>query len=194
MGVGWTPAQRPAPPPLTVEARAFRAGGREALSALPVMLKLVTKWSGQHHLDCFKYYYSSAPRSVCSHIFEAGSRNCSSLCHGYSLVIMPLTSSTWWGFNLYKSAHRRRLRTGSMSHEEELKVLDYAQWWNHYYMVSFDCFPSFLHFLTSPIIFCLKFFHRPKAGWGLGWGRTIASCSVSDSVSTARSCRATHSS
>ena len=127
MGVGWTPAQRPAPPPLTVEARAFRAGGREALSALPVMLKLVTQWSGQHHLDCFKYYYSSAPRSVCSHIFEAGSRNCSSLCHGYSLVIMPLTSSTWWGFNLYKSAHRRRLRTGSMSHEEELKVLDYAQ-------------------------------------------------------------------
>ena len=36
--------------------------------------------------------------SPCSHIFEANSRNCGSLCHGYSLVIMYLTSSTWWEF------------------------------------------------------------------------------------------------
>ena len=36
--------------------------------------------------------------SVCSHFFEFNSQNCDSLCHGYSLVIIQLTSSTWWGF------------------------------------------------------------------------------------------------
>ena len=30
--------------------------------------------------------------------FEASSQNCGSLCHGYSLVIMQVTSLTWWGF------------------------------------------------------------------------------------------------
>ena len=32
------------------------------------------------------------------HFFEANSQNCGSLCHGYSLIIMKLTSPTWWGF------------------------------------------------------------------------------------------------
>ena len=29
---------------------------------------------------------------------------------GYSLVIIQLTSSTWWGFSIYKTAHRIWLR------------------------------------------------------------------------------------
>ena len=41
---------------------------------------------------------SSVPGSVCSRVLEAGSWNCGSLCHNYSLVIMQLTSSTCWGF------------------------------------------------------------------------------------------------
>ena len=45
-----------------------------------------------------------------------------------------------------------------------------------YYLVLLDCFPLFLHFLTSLIklILWLKFFHRQKAGGGHGgqgpWG------------------------
>ena len=40
----------------------------------------------------------------------------------------------------------------------------------HYYLVSFDCFPLFLHVLTSLIklILQLKLFHRQKAGKGHG--------------------------
>ena len=39
-----------------------------------------------------------------------------------------------------------------------------------YYLVLLDCFPLFLHFLTSLIklILWLKFFHRQKAGGGHG--------------------------
>ena len=37
----------------------------------------------KHHLDCFKYSWSSVPGSVCSRFFEASSQNCGSLCHGY---------------------------------------------------------------------------------------------------------------
>ena len=67
-------------------------------SALTVVLKLVMRWSDQCHLDCCKYNQSSVPGSVCSNFFEASSQNCGSLCHGYSLVIMQFTSSTWQGF------------------------------------------------------------------------------------------------
>ena len=35
--------------------------------------------------------------------------------------------------------------------EEELKVLNYAQLVHYYYLVFFDCFPLFLHVLTSLI-------------------------------------------
>ena len=49
----------------------------------------------------------------------------------------------------------------------------------NYCFVLFECFPLFLHFLSSLIklILWLKFFHRQKAGrgHGVGWagGRTI---------------------
>ena len=49
-------------------------------------------WSDQHHLDCFKYSQSAVPRLVCSRFSEANAWNCGSLCHGYSLLIMYLTS------------------------------------------------------------------------------------------------------
>ena len=56
--------------------------------ALTVILKLVMWWSDQRHLDCFKYSYSSVPRSVYFYFLETNSQNCGSLCHGYSLVIL----------------------------------------------------------------------------------------------------------
>ena len=56
------------------------------------------QWPHQGHLDGFKYSYSLVPGSVCFHFFEANSGNYGSLCHGYSLLIRYLTSSTWWEF------------------------------------------------------------------------------------------------
>ena len=35
--------------------------------------------------------------------------------------------------------------------EEELKVPDFAEWLNSYYLLSFHCFPLFLYILTSLI-------------------------------------------
>ena len=43
-------------------------------------VKLVTWWSDQHHLDCFKNSRSSVPGSVCSHFSEISSQNRGSLC------------------------------------------------------------------------------------------------------------------
>ena len=63
-------------------------------SALTVIMKLAMWWADQQHLDCFKYSLSLVPGLVCSHLFEASSQNCGSLCPDYSLVIMLLTSST----------------------------------------------------------------------------------------------------
>ena len=68
--------------------------------------------------------------------------------------------------------------------------LTLLKWVHHYYLVSFDCFPLFLHFLISLIklLLWLKFFHRQEAGWGhgrglggggLGVARTIRSSSAS---------------
>ena len=41
----------------------------------------------------------------------------------------------------------------SVALEEEPKVLDFVLWLNCYYFVLLDCFPLFLHFLTSLIKF-----------------------------------------
>ena len=86
----------------------------------------------------------------------------------------------WWGFQ-YKAAHRMRLRILSVALEKELKVLDFAHWVHYYYLVSFDCFPLFLYFLTSLVKFILwlNCFHRQKAGLGTWSTRTIRSCSIS---------------
>ena len=96
-----------------------------AQSALTVIFRLAIRWSDRHHLDCFRSSSSLVPGSVCSHFFEAIFRNCGSLGHGYSLVIMELTSSTW-GFSICETAHRIWLRILSIVLEKELKVLDYA--------------------------------------------------------------------
>jgi len=67
---------------------------RTAELALTVILKLVMQLPEQRHLDCFKYSYYLVSGLICSYFLEASSRNCGSLCHNYSLVIMWLTSST----------------------------------------------------------------------------------------------------
>ena len=46
-----------------------------------------------------------------------------------------------------------------MGLEEELNVLDFVLWLNHFNFVLLDYFPLFLHFLTSLIKFAL---------WNLG--------------------------
>ena len=127
-------------------------------------------WSDQSHLDCFKYRKSSVPGSVSSLFLEATAWNGGTSCPGYRLVLMQLTSSTW-GFSVYKTAHRTWLRRLSIVFEEELKALWLCLMTELlHYLVYFDRFPLFLHFLTSLIklIFWLKFFHRQKAGRGLG--------------------------
>ena len=43
------------------------------------------------------------------------------------------------------------------------------QWLRYYYLVSFDCFPLFLHFLTPLIkLIWLEFLHRQEVGWRHG--------------------------
>ena len=39
--------------------------------------------------------------------------------------------------------------------EGELMVLNFVEWLNYYYFVLLDCFPFFLHFLSSLIKFIL---------------------------------------
>jgi len=36
-----------------------------------------------------------------------------------------------------------------MALKEELKVLDFVSWLSYYSCIFLDCFPLFLHFLTS---------------------------------------------
>ena len=51
----------------------------------------------------------------------------SSLGHGYSLVILQLTPSTWWGFQYLQNGSKKTgLRIFSIVLEEELKALDFV--------------------------------------------------------------------
>ena len=83
-------------------ARSFLYGGRGAPwrnSTVNSDNHLEINWSSdQHHLNCFQCCLSSVPGLDGSHMPKANSQNCGSSCHGYSLVIMSLTFSTWWGF------------------------------------------------------------------------------------------------
>lgn len=56
-------------------------------SALTVILKLVISGLTSVILIVVGTVVS-VPGSICSHFFEAGSRNCGGLCPGYSLVIV----------------------------------------------------------------------------------------------------------
>ena len=77
---------------LTCRERGLHA--ETAQSALTVILKL-----GIGGLTSVMLVVSGVvPGSVCSSFFEASSQNCGSLRHGYSVVIMQLTSSMWRGF------------------------------------------------------------------------------------------------
>ena len=55
------------------------------------------------------------------------------------------------GFSICETAHRMWLGMLSTALEEELKVPDFAEWLNSYYLLSFHCFPLFLYILTSLI-------------------------------------------
>ena len=87
-----------------------------------------------------------------------------------------------WGFSIYKTSHWICLRilSTALRRSTALKVLDYAYWLNYYNLVSFDCFPVFLHAIVSVIKHSLtKVFHGQKAGRGHGEVKTIGSCSIS---------------
>ena len=178
---------RPKAHSCSADSRARRGAtrGNSTISA-DIILELVARWSGQQHLDCVKYQGQFVPY-LWGHV--SGLRQLMSWPRSGHQAVNVLPR---WGFSPDRSAHRSWLRRRARSHEEELKVPDYAQRWNLYYLVSFDCSPSFLHFLTSLIIFCLKFFYRQRQAED--WGRPAASCCVSGSVSTPSSHSVTHSS
>ena len=71
------------------------------------------------------------------------------------VVNMHLTSFAWWGFQYLQNNSRIWRRILSIALEEELSVLDFVLWLNYYYFVLFDCFPFFLHFLTSLVKFAI---------------------------------------
>lgn len=115
---------------------------------------------------------------------------------------MQVTSSTWWGFSICKTAQRTRLRILPRALEEGLKIFDFVDWLNYYCFVLFDCFPFILHVLASLIKGTVwnsgkpgkpKFFYRQETdgGHGLGWGCVwmfqkgpIESCSGTDCSSS----------
>lgn len=119
-------------------------------------------------LSCFKGSWSSVPGLVCSHFFGASSWSCGSLCHGCRLVLLWLTSSTWWGFGIYRTAHgvwpRIFIRSprGGTKHPWLCLVVMLLS------LGVFDYFPLLLQFLTCLIKFTHwpKFFSRPEAGGG----------------------------
>ena len=78
---------------------------------------------------------------------------------------MALISPFGGNFGIYKTAPRIWFRIVYIALEKELNVFDHAYGLNFYYLISLDCFPFFLHFLTSLIKLALlfKFFHRQKS-------------------------------
>ena len=165
---GWTPVQRLIPLIDNQEARPFTDRRREGATCKTSTvnsdshLEIGHQWSDQCHLSYFKC--CTVPGLVCSHFFEASSRNQGNLYHGYSLVMMLLTSPPGGNFSI----HRTWLRILSIAFEEELKILDYACWLNYYYLILLYCFLLFLHFFNfSDCIYSFtKVFHRQKVGWG----------------------------
>ena len=123
------------------------------------------------------------------HFFEASSWNCarcSTLCHGYRLVIKELIPSTWWGFQNQPTAHRRWLRVLSIAFEEELRGPWLCLMTKLYYFSCLLFFASVFFFFLSvnKFILWLTFFYSQKAGEGhqggvLSWESPIGSCTGS---------------
>ena len=85
----------------------------------------------------------------------------SNLSGVYMLMIcMEFTSPTWCGLQYLQNNSRRWLRILSRVLEEELNVLDLVRP-PSYYFVLLDCFPLFLHFLSSLIICSLELGEGP---------------------------------
>ena len=107
---GGTCVQRPTPPTNNQWAR---GRGRwqhaeTAQSARTVILKSVIRWSDQHHLDYLGYSQSSVSRIGLFPFFEANSQNCGSFFHGSALVVIQITSPTWWGFEANGAAKSQK--------------------------------------------------------------------------------------
>lgn len=73
---------------------------RNSMVVFDSHLQFGHQWSNQCHLGCFRYSQSSVPGWVYFHLFEASSQNCGSLCHGYCLALMPLTSPPGGAFRI----------------------------------------------------------------------------------------------
>ena len=96
----------------------------------------------------------------------------------YMLVgSIQLTSSTWWGFQYLQNSSKDIAQNITYSPWRGTKSPRLCLMLNYYYFVLLDCFPFFLHFLTSLIKFTLgtlgrprrlKFFYRKEAGRGHG--------------------------
>ena len=84
---------------------------------------------------------------------------------------------TGGGFSICKTAHRIWLRILPIALEKEWKVLDFASWLNCHCLVSFDCFPSLLHFLISLISWqSFSTGKRQIEDMGWGWGGEDHKC------------------
>ena len=82
-------------------------------------------------------------------------------CRGYSLVVIQLTSSTWWEFQYLQSSSKGVAQNFIHSPWGGTKGLWLC-------LMTAITWSLFLHFLTSltKLILWLKFFYRQKAGWG----------------------------
>ena len=71
--------------------------------------------------------------------------------------------STWWGFQ-YLQDSPQEVAQNVICSPWGGKSLDYAWWWNYFYVVPFACFSLFQPVLISLIKLTLwpKFFHRQK--------------------------------
>ena len=120
---------------------------------------------------------------VCSHFFEVSSWNCGSSCPGYSLVIMLLISSTWWGFQSLQDSWQDMAQNMTYSPWGGTK----GPWFRLMTELLLFCpirtaFPLLLHCVISLNKFniWLKFFCKQNASRGHKVaGRATGSCSVS---------------
>ena len=186
VGCGIQPkVQLPPPHWQPVGKISFLYGGRGAPwrnSTVSSDNHLEINWSSdQHHLNCFQCCLSSVPGLDGSHIPKANSQNHGSCCHGYSLVIMSLTFSTWWGFQSLQDSsqdmaqnivHRPWGGTKGPGLCLVTKLVLFGLLW----LSSFVSASS--HF--SELIPWLKFPPRRQVEAEVGTGRTIGSCSVSN--------------
>ena len=97
------------------------------------------------------------------------------LCCVCLCVCSAHLSRVWFFETSWTIAHQAFLSMGfsQQEHWSGLLCLPPPDAWWLYYLVFVDCFPLFLHFLTSlvKLLLWLKFFHKQKARGGHGGGQ-----------------------